>query len=156
MSLSIRVVTTAFLMLVAATVGGSRPNAPIGGRTPVPPRLDFNGDPLPPGAICRAGALRFRAETLLRQVVFSPDGAIVYAASHKDKFARGWAVGDGRELRRLGGESLVTAVAVSPDGKLVATSGTKDLISVWDAATGRLIRRINSTSASENKAADEH
>lgn len=44
--------------------------------------------------------------------------------------------------KRFCGEGHVNAVAFSPDGKWLATSSQLGLVSIWDAATGKLIREL--------------
>ena len=36
-------------------------------------------DPLPPGALLRLGTLRFRCDTEVRDLVYSPDGCLLVA-----------------------------------------------------------------------------
>lgn len=51
----------------------------------------------------------------------------------------------GREVRRIKSTTILhslTEVAFSPDGKMLASSGLVGFLKIWDAATGREIRRI--------------
>ncbi len=134
----------AFLLaLVAAPQAAPRPTAPEPDKAVAgPPRLDFNGERLPPGAVSRVGTTRFRHGSDINDVAFAPDGRTAYTASFDDKLARAWAVTDGRELYRFGGEAGVSSVAVSPDGKLVATGEGESVVRIWDAASGQEVRRI--------------
>src|SRR5206468_1160958 len=110
-----------------------------------PTRFDVNGDPLPAGAMARIGTLRFRHGSDVNEIAFAPDGRTVYTACHGDKLARAWAVAGGREVRRFGGDAAALAVAVSPDGKLLATGEDGNRVRLWDAITGREVRRIEVT-----------
>lgn len=85
---------------------------------------------------------------LPNQVVFSPDGTIVAAAStcpDGRMSLRGptastivlWDAATGRELRTLRGHTFyVYTVAFSPDGALLASGSRDETARVWDAATG--------------------
>src|SRR5205085_10067587 len=100
------------ILLAAAPFVASRPTAPVPGGPAGPPRLDFNGDPLPVGAMARVGTVRFRHESGVYLIEFSPDGRVVYSVCHSpNTFVRAWSVADGRELRRFGGEFMIGSVA---------------------------------------------
>lgn len=138
---SVATATVAFL--AAAPILFSRPAAPVNGGAGNPPRLDANGEPLPPGAMSRIGTVRFRHEAAVQVIEFSPDGRTVYSACGVPKrFVRAWSVADGRELRRFGGESMIGAIAVSPDGRLLATGEDANLVRLWDRTTGQEVRRL--------------
>ena len=62
------------------------------------PKLDTNGDPLPPGAVARLGTIRLRTES---ESVVSVDGKII-ATSGADSSIRLWDAASGSELRRIG------------------------------------------------------
>jgi WD40 repeat protein len=74
-------------------------------------------------------------------VAFSPDGKTVAVAS-----AGGngpvllFDVATGREARRLASDPTVTEVAFSPDGSRLVASRSVGTVSVWDAATGEVVR----------------
>lgn len=115
-------------------------------------RTDRFGDPLPPGALARFGTLRLRHANKVRQVVFSPDGRML-ASAGQDGAVRLWDATTGKELRRLVGRPVVnydwvSSVAFSPDGKLVAGGihgshgAPSHPIFLWDAATGKQLRRL--------------
>jgi WD40 repeat protein len=123
------------------------PPPPALRRPPEPVRPDPDGEPLPARAIARAGTLRFRHGADVNQVVFSPDGRIVYTACHGDKLTRALAIADGRELRRFGGDAGQGSVAISADGKRLATGEAGNLVRVWDAFSGREVRRFKAVLA---------
>src|SRR5205085_1684790 len=83
------------------------------------PRVDANGDPLPPNAIARLGSLRFLHGNWPHSLAFFPDGRTLLAAG-QEPFARAWNVADGREVRRYPADSAVMGAALSPDGKTVS------------------------------------
>jgi WD40 repeat protein len=68
--------------------------------------------------------------------------------SGDDKTARVWDLRTGAQLRVLrppigdDREGQLWAVAISPDGRLVATGGPPSRLSVFERATGRLLRSI--------------
>ncbi len=99
----------------------------------------------------------FDSQGWVRVLVFSPDGKVL-ASWHNglppDKpFVRLWDVTTGKELCRHNGHPGGNGtIAFSPDGKLVAsgedgwdsghTARAATAIHLWEAATGRLIRRF--------------
>jgi hypothetical protein len=96
----------------------------------------------------------FANDTLIGGIAFSPDGKVL-AIGDWDMGVRGeplvrlWDTATGKELGRYGGHRKGSvAVAFSADGKLVASAGNGNYednsIHVWEAATGRLIRRFDS------------
>jgi RNA polymerase sigma factor (sigma-70 family) len=113
------------------------------------PGLDRHGDALPEGALLRIGTRRFRTGGVARQVIISPDGKTVAAAS-----------GPGVELIDLGsGKRLTLRDAHVPDGPggtgsyLAFAAGGKELVNVteghnlrvWDVTTGRLLRQLGTS-----------
>jgi RNA polymerase sigma factor (sigma-70 family) len=80
---------------------------------------------------------------------FSPDGKVLATAmdppGSKHTLVLLFDMTTGKELCRYVGHTRVGAVAFSPDGKLVVSGGSDDednSIHIWEAATGRLIRRF--------------
>jgi WD40 repeat protein len=104
-----------------------------------PPRLDANGDPVPPGILARLGSTRLRHSKSIRCAVYSPDGTILATApeGHEMEGLRFWDAASGKEIRRLPKGRFLFAyqIAFSPDGKLLATL-TEDSIQLWDVASG--------------------
>ena len=145
-------ITLALATLTVVPFLTARPTVPppAAPRRPVEPvRLDLDGRPLPDGAISHAGTLHFRHGGEIGPIAFAPDGRTVFTASAANhaapipKAARAWSVPDGRELRQFAADAEVYAVAVSQDGKFVATGESVNLIRLWDAATGKELRRMS-------------
>lgn len=87
-------------------------------------------------------------EDYVNRVAVSPDGRQVASVS-ADFSLRIWDPETGRELRKISNvhDDFVSGIAFSPDGKLIATSNiasgrTRQTIALWDAASGREVRRI--------------
>jgi RNA polymerase sigma factor (sigma-70 family) len=111
-----------------------------------PPRTDRHGDPLPPDAVARLGASRFRFEEEATALQFSPDGKLL--VGHTGSGLLFWDVATGREVRRLAQTVLprVYGMDFSPDGRTLAiacTEGTRDGVPsllFWDVAAGKKLR----------------
>jgi RNA polymerase sigma factor (sigma-70 family) len=123
--------------------GGDADEPKPAGPTPAAVRTDRHGDPLPPGALSRAGTLRFRHAEGVTCSAFSPDGKTLISSSH-DGTLRLWDVLTGKERRRfLCQEGGVRRLALSPNGALLASWGGlleahgRHLLAVWDVRTGK-------------------
>jgi WD40 repeat protein len=141
-SISLRLTAVVLTLAAVAPLIWSRPNVPHASPPAAPTRLDFNGDPLPLGAMARIGTVRFRHGANVRQVAFTPDSKTLYTTCYGEKVVHAWSVADGREKRQFGGTSDVGCIAVSPDGKLLATGESDESVRLWDAATGQETRRL--------------
>ena len=77
-----------------------------------------------------------------------------YILTGHDNFAALWEAGTGKRLRTFEHQGQVNAVSFSPDEKYALVSGPDHFphdnppISLWNVATGQLIRRIKAASAS--------
>jgi WD40 repeat protein len=117
-------------------------------------KKDFNGDPLPAGAVGRMGTPRLRHPGLggpyydPGTVAFLPDGKTLFSAGCWS--FRFWDVASGQktggidlEKDELPQKSTLAACALAPDGKSVAMSMRYEAdIRLLDAATGKEIRRF--------------
>jgi WD40 repeat protein len=89
-------------------------------------------------------------------VAFSSDGASLASVSERG-LVRLWDVASGRQLWKVLGHlepgalprkfgTRVYGVAFSPDGAMLATGGTDPAIKLWDVATGKKLRELDSHS----------
>jgi WD40 repeat protein len=91
---------------------------------------------------CATGRVLYRLPDRPLALSFSPDGKTL-AASTGNRL-RFWDAATGKERLTLPeGLGFTPAIAVSPDGKVLAAGDWMDqAVSVWDASTGRLLRRL--------------
>jgi WD40 repeat protein len=131
-----------------------------------PAKVDVYGDPLPAGAIARLGTIRLRHSDSVALMASQPDGKVLVTVGNDGALCR-WDVDSGRELGRfvlfhdramdpLGSgasaaganwgmshtSSSLPAVALSGDGKVLVSSGDSDSLQVWNAETGKVLRRV--------------
>jgi WD40 repeat protein len=100
--------------------------ANVSGETPVTPRTDALGDPLPPGAVARLGTLRLKhapdSGVPISAAVFSQDGKRFASLDTTGTNIRVWDVITGKEIpgswRRANAHAA--AAAISPDGATLA------------------------------------
>lgn len=148
--LSVGVLTTlAGLGLALAERAGTPTAGPTAGVVQAPaepkPLLDLHGDPLPPGAVCRLGTLRWKSRGWVDCLSISRDGKTLAAAINYPDFncIELRDATDGQLLRTLQGHGKrIGVVALAPDGKTLISGSEDKTISQWDVATGRLIRTL--------------
>src|SRR5437764_896624 len=106
----------AFVLSLAATpVGAAQPGH------------DFQGDPLPEGALARMGTTRLRHDDFVSHVVYSPNGKFLASLSH-DNTLRVWDAITGQQLHLyLEKDVVYYALAWSPDSSMIAVSGDNPL-----------------------------
>jgi WD40 repeat protein len=124
-------------------------------------KTDVHGDPLPDGAVARAGTIRWRTGAPIVLSAFLAEGKSVLTVS-QDQVAQVWDATTGQELRRFdvsGGKTentpspinvltaarlatIARGAAVSGDGKTLATTGSDGIVRLWDVATGKERARL--------------
>jgi WD40 repeat protein len=107
-------------------------------------RADRFGDALPPGAVARAGTVRYRIPD---PFAFALDAAGKSYAFGTDRGVSVCDVATGRVIRRLDSRGRAWGVAFSPDGATVAANET-DCVEVWDVPGGRKLRAFELPRAS--------
>jgi WD40 repeat protein len=76
------------------------------------------------------------------EVQFSPDGKTLAVADQGDSALRFWDPRTGRRLHETGGhDSRLVSIAFSPRGDRILTSSYDRTVRLWDASTGKEIRR---------------
>lgn len=143
MSRSIALVVLPFLLLAPLAIRSQEPDDP--GVEPEPKRekriqkaiwdpppgdnVDLYGDDLPEGARARIGSTRFRHESGIDHLLFSPDGKILAVAGGGSRSVTSlFDTTTGRRLGRLTGE--VMPIVFFQGGKMLATVGN-GRVSFW-------------------------
>jgi RNA polymerase sigma factor (sigma-70 family) len=114
---------------------------------------------LPAGTLAREVILKAEPDARLRPLALSPDGktlAVEHTAQAREANPGGgrtvftlyrlsmWDVMTGTvRLTTEGEKDVLWAAAFTADGSRVATSGMAQHVSVWDAATGKLVRKLD-------------
>ncbi|HKB35373.1 MAG TPA: hypothetical protein VKD72_02900, partial [Gemmataceae bacterium] len=110
------------------------------------PRTDRHGEPLPEGAVARLGTYRLRHRWEITSMALSPDAKRIATRSGHGAI-KVWDAVTGRGLHclepRLEDNQFDNppGPAFSPDGKYLAAACALD-VCLWDAATGRELRRF--------------
>jgi RNA polymerase sigma factor (sigma-70 family) len=139
-------------LFLAAPVGPPNPAEPPAAETPAPAtakgtRIDRLDDPLPEGAVARLGTSRLRTARYHR---FTPDGRqIVVGRADGDLQAFDVPYGKPRARFRAadvpGRTDIVgSTLGFSPDGKYLAAVCWEGRCGIWEVATGRLVRWLES------------
>jgi WD40 repeat protein len=79
----------------------------------------------------------------LKSLGFSNDGKLLVTSSQEEKAALLWAVLGGKKVQTFAGhDKRLYSAAISGDGRLVATGSEDRTAIVWDAASGKQIRKL--------------
>jgi WD40 repeat protein len=76
------------------------------------------------------------------QVAVSPDGKLVASGEGKAIEVKE-AASKKILMKMLGHTDKVTSLVYTPEGRMLVSGSADKSVAVWDAPTGRLIRRIN-------------
>jgi eukaryotic-like serine/threonine-protein kinase len=94
----------------------------------------------------KTGACAQKFKEFAYTPVFSPDGAMVAAATHDGRRITLFDVATGKVIREFNGpDSYQTRIAFSHDGRRLASTTSKGAIYVWDRETGPLWHRPDET-----------
>jgi RNA polymerase sigma factor (sigma-70 family) len=96
--------------------------------------VDTNGDPLPPDAIARLGAMRFNPGVPIQALQITADGSTILSRGH-DGISR-WDLRTGKQIHWNAWDRTRVPDAVSRDGKLSVTLLDEGGIEVHDIGTG--------------------
>ena len=97
--------------------------------------------PLPEGAL-RLGSAALRFRDGVYGVTFLGDGQRFATINHNR--VRIFATASAKEVRGWKADAYaLLAIAATPDGKRIASAGNNEMIRIWDADTGKMIREFN-------------
>jgi WD40 repeat protein len=108
-----------------------------------PGRNDSFGDPLPPGAVLRLGADRFRHAGDARALAFSPDDRLLAVQCRCELVL--WRAETGQVLYRRplpSSQGAYYGLDFSPDGKVLAMGDSREAIGLWEVASGKKLRTL--------------
>jgi WD40 repeat protein len=108
------------------------------------PRLDQDGDPLPPGAVARIGTTRFwHGLWDGSEILFRPDGKELVAI-RSDGLIHVTDFVTGKNIRlfdpEVRGNNRV--IALAPDGRTLASGSYESFTRIWDITEGKELRRL--------------
>ena len=78
----------------------------------------------------------------INSVAFSPDGLLLAAGIDSWEGGKLYELASGKLMYTLVHSSYVTSVAFSPDGRLLALGGYGINVTIWDTASGMLLRKL--------------
>jgi WD40 repeat protein len=134
-----------FIVAVILLPGCAVP-APAWVAPPTGPRRDWQGDPLPRGAVARMGSARWEHAGQCRALAFTRRGDTLVSAD--DKAIRFWEVATGRELRSFPARvGCGGRLPLAPDGSFVVAAAGGAVV-LHETATGRARWRIAWSEAS--------
>ena len=108
---------------------------------PGKPATDMKETVLPEGAV-RLGSVALKFQDGSYGVTFLGDGKRF--AMLNDNRIRIFETAGAKEVRGWkAAEHTLLAIAATPDGKRIASAGNNDMIRLWDADTGKMIRQFN-------------
>ena len=109
--------------------------------------LDWQGDPMPAGAVVRLGSARLRHGGIVNAVAYSPDGKAI-ASGGGDNLIRLWTCAPARNSPAHRSHGLaVRGLAFSPDGQTLASGANDSTVRLWDVATGKLLWTVEEKGA---------
>jgi WD40 repeat protein len=101
-------------------------------------RQDAFGDPLPEHAVARLGTVRWKDQSHIDSIRYSPDGKKILTLPR----ARLWDAATGKKLPPLANQDkyFLEVAAFSADSKLLAAPLSRNNIALWDwSADGRML-----------------
>jgi WD40 repeat protein len=99
--------------------------------------IQYEGKPMYPGGAAH--------RDFVHALAFSPDGNLI--ASGGFRTVKLWRRGPGSQRYQLPAGGAITAIALSPDGKSAAIGSADNAIQLFDAARGKVARKLTGHSA---------